>query len=174
MTMKGPRVLNWRRAAAKGTAAASRRPRKGIRFRNPLTIPIVTAPFIPRTKNTTDVPAAMMDPTIRFPSTNPRIILPRFLTNLGTSILSWNMLVRRTDIRSFPANMKNTRKGSTPAMIRTPDIDPTPRTRKLGQFIGTALIVTSVACFGPSTNGVMDWAFFSKRSNLPTRGAMVR
>ena len=29
MVMKGPRVLNWRRAAANGSAVASRRPRKG-------------------------------------------------------------------------------------------------------------------------------------------------
>ena len=66
---EGTGVLNCRRAAANGTAVASRTPRKGIRFRNALTIPRVTAPFIPRTKNTKDVPAAMMDPMIRFPST---------------------------------------------------------------------------------------------------------
>ena len=56
-------------------------------------------------------------------------------------------------------------------MIRTPDIDPTPRTRKLGQFVGAPLTVTSFARFEPCTNGVMDSAFFSKRSNLLTRGA---
>ena len=95
-----------------------------------LTIPSVTASFIPRTKNTTDVPAAMMQPMIRFPSTNPRIILPRLLTNLGTSILLSNILTRRTFIWSFVTNMKNTRKGSTPPMIRTPHIYLTPRTKK--------------------------------------------
>src|ERR1700676_366677 len=89
---KGPGVLYCRVPARSGAAAAKMIPANGMRFNSPLATPIAKAPCNRSASNTPTVSAARIDPTTRFPPTNPWTIRLTRVTNKGMLVFAPNVL----------------------------------------------------------------------------------